>query len=63
MKYAIRMLEEQKKHLELCLSEWDINKYPDARIERQIRLESLMKAIQCLSKIDNGFNVESEDYK
>lgn len=56
MRYAINQLKEEKKHLEKCLSEWDLKKYPDARIERQIRLESLNEAICCLELVNNGLN-------
>ena len=61
MKYAIRALEEEKRQLELCLSDWDIKKYPDARIERQVRLDSLIKAITCLNKLQNGCVVDLKD--
>jgi hypothetical protein len=56
MRYAINQLKEERKNLEKCLSEWDLKKYADARIERQVRLESLMQAIQCLEIVSNGFN-------
>ena len=56
MKYAIRILEEERKVLLQCLSEWQSEKYPDAKREREVKVELLTKAIICLSKVENGIN-------
>jgi len=48
MKYAIEILE--KKQLEIVLSEWELDHYPEARKERDKRLKDLEKAIEILKR-------------
>lgn len=51
MSYAIEILEKDKNILEKCLSEWESTKYPEAKKERQLKLDSLNKAINLLKGI------------
>ncbi len=46
MNYAIEVLEKEKQLIEKALSGWDLDKYPDARKERDRRLKDLKKAIE-----------------
>lgn len=50
MEYSIRALEIEKEHVDKCLSNWDIKKYPEAR-KRQVKTsKDLEKAINLLKK-------------
>ena len=48
MDYAIELLEKEKHQLEIILSIWELDHYPDARKERDKRLKDLEKAIEIL---------------
>lgn len=43
--YAIEILENEIRLLEKCLSEWDINRYPESRRIRDKRLKDLQNAL------------------
>ena len=48
--YAIQVLEKEIFLIEKCISEWELNKYPEARIEREIKLNELKQAIRELER-------------
>jgi len=48
MNYAIKILEKEYELIEKCLSNWDLEKYPEARKERNDKLKDLTKAIEYL---------------
>ncbi len=48
--YAIEILEKELFLIEKCLSEWELNKYREARIEREIKLNELRQAIKELTR-------------
>tara|TARA_R110000782_G_scaffold139199_1_gene231716 strand:+ start:307 stop:582 length:276 start_codon:yes stop_codon:yes gene_type:complete len=48
MKYAIEVLEKDKELLKRCLSNWEINQYPEAKKERINKLQDLNNAINFL---------------
>ena len=48
--YAIQVLEKEIFLIEKCISEWELNKYPEARIEREIKLNELKQAIKELER-------------
>tara|TARA_R110000822_G_C14903786_1_gene449320 strand:- start:234 stop:386 length:153 start_codon:yes stop_codon:yes gene_type:complete len=50
MKYAIEVLKKDKELLERCLSNWEINQYPEAKKERLNKLQDLTDAIKILIK-------------
>ena len=50
MKYALEVLKKDKELLERCLSNWEINQYPEAKKERENKLEDLKNAIKLLNK-------------
>lgn len=56
MNYSIEILEKEKKQLADCLSNWDLNQYPEARKERQKRLEDLDECITILKMVNDGVN-------
>ena len=43
--YAIEVLEKEIYLIEKCLSEWELSKYREARIERERKLNQLKKAV------------------
>jgi hypothetical protein len=45
MDYAIEVLENDKRLLEKCLSEWESIEYPEAKKQREKRLRSINNAI------------------
>lgn len=45
------LLEKEKEILEKCLSEWESIEYPQARKERENKLEEINKAINILMSI------------
>ena len=49
MKYVIEVLEKEKRILIDCLSAWELESHPEARKERERRLNELAKAIKLLS--------------
>ena len=61
MKYSIETLEKEKKILKECLSEWQSNNYPDAKKERQKRLNDLEECIIILKKVKYGVNSFSDN--
>lgn len=60
MNYSIETLEKEKKILKECLSEWQSNNYPDAKKERQKRLNDLEECIIILKMVKDGVNPFSE---
>lgn len=48
MGYAIEILEKEKELLERCLSNWELNNYPEARKNRSNKLRDLKNAINKL---------------
>ena len=48
--YAIQVLEKEIFLIEKCISEWELNKYREARIEREIKLNELKQAIRELER-------------
>jgi len=44
--YAIQVLEKEISIIEKCLSEWELSKYREARIEREIKLNQLKQAVR-----------------
>jgi hypothetical protein len=44
MNYAIEVLEKEIYLIEKCLSEWELSKYREARIERIKKLDELKQA-------------------
>jgi hypothetical protein len=50
MKYAIKILEKEKKLLEDCLKGWNKENYPEAFNERNNKLNDIESAILFLNK-------------
>ena len=48
MTHAIELLETEKKQLEIVLSEWELDHYPEARKERDKRLNDIKQALEKL---------------
>lgn len=48
MSYSIEVLEKEKSILEKCLLEWESIEYPEAKKEREKRLNDLKKSIELL---------------
>ena len=48
MTHAIELLETEKKQLEMVLSEWELDHYPEARKERDKRLDDINQALEKL---------------
>jgi RNA processing factor Prp31 len=48
MDYAIEILEKELQLLKNCLSEWETEKYPEAKKERNDKYKNIIKAIQYL---------------
>jgi hypothetical protein len=46
--YSILILEKEINILNRCLSEWEAEKYPEARKQRDMRLEDLKSAVESL---------------
>ena len=49
MEYVIELLEKERRTIEQCLTEWDMQQYPEARKEREIRLKELNQAINLIN--------------
>jgi|GWRWMinimDraft_5_1066013.scaffolds.fasta_scaffold68365_1 hypothetical protein len=43
--YAIQILEKEINLLEKCLSDWELNKYPEVKKERELKLSQLKFAM------------------
>jgi len=43
--YAIELLEKEIYLIEKCLNEWELNKYPEAKTERELKLSQLKFAL------------------
>jgi hypothetical protein len=56
MNYSIEILEKEKYLLTVCLSEWQLTHYPDARKDRQKRLDDLDECISILKCVQSGAN-------
>lgn len=50
MTYAIEILEKEKELLIKCLNEWNIQTYPEAKKEREKRLNDINNALQLLNQ-------------
>jgi len=50
MTYAIEILEKEKELLTKCLNEWDTQTYPEAKKEREKRLNDINNALQLLNQ-------------
>jgi len=50
MEYVIELLEKERRIIEQCLTEWDMQQYPEAKKEREIRLKELNQAINLINK-------------
>lgn len=50
MNYAIQILEREIKALQRCLNEWECKEYPDAKKERDKRLNELNEALNRLNQ-------------
>jgi hypothetical protein len=48
MNYVLELLEKEKSILEKCLTEWESEQYPEAKKERENRLNQINKAISIL---------------
>jgi hypothetical protein len=60
MNYSIEILEKEKHLLNSCLSTWDLNHYPEARKERQKRIDDINDCIAILRCVNDGINPFSE---
>ena len=56
MTHALDVLKTEKKQLQECLSNWDCEQYPEAREKRDRKLQSVEKAITCLTLVISGIN-------
>ena len=52
MSYSIEVLEKEKQLITKCISEWDINHYPEARDVRINKLKDLNNSIKLLNNIN-----------
>ena len=50
MTYAIEILQHDKKLLEQCLNGWEADHYPEARKDRDRKLQEIIEAINILQK-------------
>jgi len=50
MNYALELLEKEINVLQSILSKWEEDHYPEARKLRDIRLKSLLSAIEKLTE-------------
>jgi hypothetical protein len=50
MNYAIEILENELNILQRCLNEWESENYPEAKKERQKRLNDINNAIDKLNE-------------
>ena len=48
MNYAIQILETERKQLETILNHWELSHYPEARKERDNRLNDIKQALELL---------------
>jgi len=53
MKYAIKVLEDEKLSLELALKGWNSTEYKEAFKERERRLNGLNKALKIIKHKDD----------
>lgn len=44
--YAIQVLERELELIEKCLSDWELNQYREARIDRIKKIDELKQAIR-----------------
>lgn len=54
MKYAIELIENEISLLQRCLSAWECKEYPDAKKQRDKRINELNEALNILKQ--NSFN-------
>ena len=50
MNYAIEILENELNMLQRCLNEWECQTYPEAKKEREKRLNDINNAINKLNE-------------
>ena len=62
MNYAIETLEKEKALIEKALTEWETKQYPEAKKQREKRLEQLEDAIDLLNSNEN-FRIVTWDGK
>lgn len=60
MNYSIEILEKEYHLLNNCLTGWDLNHYPEARKDRQKRLDDVFQCISILKCVNDGINPFSE---
>lgn len=60
MRYSIEILEKERDILIKCLSEWQSKNYPDAKKEREKRLNDIDECISILKCVNDGINPFSE---
>jgi len=60
MKYSIEILEKEKHLINACLSDWDLKNHPEARKDRQKKLDDLDQCISILKCVNDGINPFSE---
>lgn len=56
MTHALDVLKTEKHQLEKCLSNWDLEQYPEAREKRDRKLRSCELAITALELLNKGIN-------
>lgn len=60
MNYSIEILEKEYHLLNSCLTSWDLNHYPEARKDRQKRLDDVTECIAILKMVNDGVNPFSD---
>lgn len=53
--HAVRILVNQKTSLNKCLSEWDLDHYPDARRKREKMVKDIDNALQSIINEQHGY--------
>jgi len=51
MNYAVKILKEEKYRLVKALNDWDEEKYPEARKERNNRLKEINEALELIKSV------------
>lgn len=49
MNYAVEVLEKERDILTKCLTEWESNNYPEAKKEREKKLQEINNALKLIS--------------
>ena len=58
MTHAIELLETEKKQLEIVLSEWELDHYPEARKERDKRLNDINQALALIQAAKATYKIQ-----